>query len=109
MTALFVCRQLGLASKVLTEDENERSSWTSLVPKLVPNFMKNPVKMIACGNRFTAVVTCSGQVWAWGEGGSGQLGYGRTKCQPYPKMVLASSPNGASKSLRLTPVQACRS
>ena len=57
--------------------------WSSVLsPRFVHAFLGIPVSMVSCGHNFTACVTGSGEVWTWGEGGSGQLGVGRvvTKC-----------------------------
>lgn len=85
--------QTGLASKFLDADHNDRISNIQLVPKLVTAFMKLPVKMVSCGYSHTGVVTMNGQVWMWGDGGCGQLGYGkRVTRQAWPKMTLAACP-----------------
>ena len=57
--------------------------WSSvLVPRFVNAFLGVPVSIVSCGHNFTACVTGVGEVWTWGEGGSGQLGIGKTttKC-----------------------------
>jgi hypothetical protein len=57
--------------------------WSSvLVPRFVNAFLGVPVARVSCGHNFTACVTSVGEVWTWGEGGSGQLGIGKimTKC-----------------------------
>ena len=57
--------------------------WSSvLAPRFVHAFLGVPVAMVSCGHNFTACVTNVGEIWTWGEGGSGQLGIGKilTKC-----------------------------
>lgn len=78
-------------------EENNKSMTSSsiaLIPKLVTGgLLNNPVKQVSCGHSYTAVITRSGQLWTWGEGSCGQLGYGRfVSKQTYPKLALASSP-----------------
>ena len=48
----------------------------ALVPEAVDTgaFGGSPVAMAACGDYHTLVVTCSGALWACGNGGCGQLG-----------------------------------
>ncbi|GMI41485.1 hypothetical protein TrCOL_g11322 [Triparma columacea] len=63
-----------------------------LLPKCVSSFTKDPVAALSCGYNFTCVVTRAGGVWSWGEGGSGQLGFGRITKQSVPKIVLPCCP-----------------
>lgn len=69
--------QTGHASKALDAETNAIITSVQLLPKCVSAFVKDPVSSISCGHNFTCVVTKSGGVWSWGEGGSGQLGFGR--------------------------------
>ena len=52
-------------------------------------FGGSPVRMVDCGNFFTVAVTEAGMVWTWGNGNSGPLGHGDTRCRIWPTMVKA--------------------
>ena len=56
----------------------------------------HPVARLACGQRFTAVVTAAGGVWTWGEGSLGQLGTGRCTRRSVPTAVALPAPTGAA-------------
>ena len=63
--------------------------WSSvLAPRFVHAFLGVPVASVSCGHNFTACVTHVGEVWTWGEGGSGQLGTGNivTRCN-HPQLA----------------------
>ncbi|CAM9625976.1 unnamed protein product, partial [Chrysoparadoxa australica] len=85
--------QLGYASEHLTQEINEARNKVQLVPKVVPTFVatktrSRPVLDVACGHNFTIVVTKAGEVWAFGEGGVGQLGCGRISKVMIPRLVI---------------------
>ena len=42
--------------------------------------IKEPVKKAACGQSHVLVLTEKGDVYAFGNGGMGQLGHGATRC-----------------------------
>jgi Regulator of chromosome condensation (RCC1) repeat/IPT/TIG domain len=76
-----------------------------LVPKAVALFQPTKSKHkgalaaagVACGNNFTLVVTTSGEVWCFGESGSGQLGNGQhSKCD-LPQLCMTACPSSGSK------------
>jgi alpha-tubulin suppressor-like RCC1 family protein len=72
-----------------------------LSPKLVKFSSERPVATVACGHNFTvAIVKQGGVLYAWGEGGCGQLGIGR--CKKYlerPTPCDASAIKRASRKL----------
>ncbi|GMI11472.1 hypothetical protein TrLO_g5187 [Triparma laevis f. longispina] len=84
--------QTGHASSALEESVNDVITSVQLLPKCVSAFVKNPVKAVECGEKFTIVVCEDGSVWSWGEGGSGQLGCGRVTKQAVPKRVMEKCP-----------------
>ena len=50
---------------------------------------------IACGSRFSVALGKSGELWSWGEGGCGQLGFGRVTKADIPVRVADSAPDGS--------------
>jgi Regulator of chromosome condensation (RCC1) repeat/IPT/TIG domain len=76
-----------------------------LVPKAVAHFQPSKSKHkaalaaagVACGNNFTVVVTTSGEVWSFGESGSGQLGNGQKCKSDSPQLCIAACPSSGSK------------
>jgi alpha-tubulin suppressor-like RCC1 family protein len=58
------------------------------------------LQAVSCGHRFTAAVTANGEVWTWGEGGSGQLGYGPISRQTRPQLAIAKDPDTGAGTLR---------
>jgi Regulator of chromosome condensation (RCC1) repeat/IPT/TIG domain len=76
-----------------------------LVPKAVAHFQPTKSKHkaalaaagVACGNNFTLVVATSGEVWSFGESGSGQLGNGQKCKSDSPQLCIASCPSSGSK------------
>lgn len=46
-----------------------------------------PVADVAAGDNFSVVCTESGEVWTWGDGGSGKLGHGDQQNLRQPKLV----------------------
>ncbi|CAM9205997.1 unnamed protein product, partial [Choristocarpus tenellus] len=89
--------QLGHASRHLPDELNESICGTQLLPKAVPTFLatkkrSRPVSSISCGQNFTLVITRAGEIWAFGEGGTGQLGVGRVTKIAIPTMVLKECP-----------------
>ncbi|ETV87117.1 hypothetical protein, variant 1 [Aphanomyces astaci] len=58
------------------------------VPRLVEAFRDKPrIKDVACGLGHTVVLTVSGDVYGWGNGGNGRLGLGDTGDQSVPMQV----------------------
>ncbi|GMI08847.1 hypothetical protein TrVE_jg6442 [Triparma verrucosa] len=84
--------QTGHASKALDDETNDVITSVQLLPKCVSAFVKWPVKVVTCGEKFTVCVLENGEVWSWGEGGSGQLGFGRVTKQAFPRMVMEKCP-----------------
>ncbi|CAN0259078.1 unnamed protein product, partial [Discosporangium mesarthrocarpum] len=85
--------QLGHSSPHLSPELNTSISGAQLKPKAVSAFLatKNrsrPVSGVACGQNFTLVVTRAGEIWAFGEGGIGQLGLGRVSKVDVPTRVM---------------------
>jgi Regulator of chromosome condensation (RCC1) repeat/IPT/TIG domain len=76
-----------------------------LVPKAVAHFQPSKSKHkaalaaagVACGNNFTLVVSTSGEVWSFGESGSGQLGNGQKCKSDTPQLCTAACPDSGSK------------
>ena len=89
--------QTGHASKALDEETNAIITSVQLLPKCVSSFTTDPVAAISCGHNFTCVVTKAGGVWSWGEGGSGQLGFGRITKQSVPKKILDCCPTTSQR------------
>ena len=54
-------------------------------------FDGSPVCTVACGLNHTVAVTKSGEVWAWGNGGSGQLGLGTLMQSSVPVRVAVGN------------------
>jgi len=78
-----------------------------LSPKLVKFSSEQPVATVACGHNFTvAIVKQGGVLYAWGEGGCGQLGIGRCKkylerptpCDPSAVKRTSRKPGGSTSS-----------
>ena len=84
--------QTGHASPALSDEVNKATTGVQLLPKLVAVFVRRPVTSVACGENFTVALTRAGEVWSWGEGQTGQLGYGRVTKQLVPKCVLNKCP-----------------
>ena len=80
--------QTGHASLALDDETNDRLTGVQLLPKLVGSFVrKEKITAVACGARHTAALSSLGEVWCWGEGKCGQLGY------PNPNPTPGSNPN----------------
>lgn len=60
----------------------------SVAPRFVSALLQTPISRIACGASFTVAISQAGSLWAWGEGGSGQLGIGRITQADHPQLVL---------------------
>ena len=84
--------QTGHASPALDDATNKAITGVQLLPKLVATFVRKPIASVACGENFTTVLTRTGEVWSWGEGQAGQLGYGRVTKQMVPKKVISQCP-----------------
>lgn len=54
-------------------------------PKVVN--IPNPVKKVACGQKFTIALDHSGNVWSWGKGSNGCLGTGNLNDMYKPDMI----------------------
>ncbi|KAG5180010.1 regulator of chromosome condensation 1/beta-lactamase-inhibitor protein II, partial [Tribonema minus] len=85
------------SSKTQQDDPACQANGVQLTPRLVTHFLpaKKPkiaAAAIACGNNFTLVLGKGGEVWAFGEGGCGQLGSGRRTQSARPLLALAASP-----------------
>ncbi|OQR94591.1 hypothetical protein ACHHYP_01128 [Achlya hypogyna] len=80
--------QLGHASPLLSTAENEVKNGVFHHPKHVDDFLKKRCKQIACGDKFSVMLTDSGDVYACGEGQTGQLGQGRCTKQFLPMVTL---------------------
>ena len=48
-----------------------------ITPSLLPQFTKNPILSISCGNNHTLVLDQLGNIFSCGQGSQGALGYGR--------------------------------
>ena len=81
--------QTGLASASLDEKTNDAITGVQLLPKLLSSFVgHHKIRAVACGEAHTACVTEAGEVWCWGEGRCGKLGYGKVRKQARPKRTL---------------------
>jgi alpha-tubulin suppressor-like RCC1 family protein len=70
-----------------------------LSPKLVKFSSEQPVATVACGHNFTvAIVKQGGVLYAWGEGGCGQLGIGR--CKKYVERPTPCDPSAVKRTSR---------
>lgn len=90
--------QLGHSSRGTSPDlSREAIGGVQFLPKVVASFLptskhSRPVSNVACGHNFTIVVTQAGEVWAFGEGTTGQLGIGRVTKSPTPTLVMKACP-----------------
>lgn len=81
-------RQLGLykkSEKALPPQVHVEN--VIMAPKFLPFSLLHPIKVIACGSRFTVALTQEGQVWTWGAGESGQLGTGKFSKRDCPSAL----------------------
>ena len=89
------CRLLNLGCIQLSQVDNVETHGRGvhLLPKLVASLasqqsIRDPAKLVACGENFTIIVTAAGAPWAWGEGRCGELGIGKcTAAQRTPRRV----------------------
>lgn len=63
-------------------------------PQQVPALMGHFVEEIAVGSEHTLALTSSGEVFAWGSNGDGQLGLGHTGAVREPQLVSTLSNKG---------------
>jgi alpha-tubulin suppressor-like RCC1 family protein len=86
-------------------------SQQEVLPRLVqtiPN--KARVADVACGLGHTMVLTTTGQVYAWGNGANGRLGYGGTEDQALPVLVnFVNESSSAAASVAAAAAAAARS
>jgi alpha-tubulin suppressor-like RCC1 family protein len=61
------------------------------VPRLIAALNHVAVKQVAAGADHSMVLTRDGDVFTWGDGGSGRLGHGNTDSQLVPKQVESLS------------------
>eukprot|EP00618_Florenciella_parvula_P012719 CAMPEP_0119481230 /NCGR_PEP_ID=MMETSP1344-20130328/9668_1 /TAXON_ID=236787 /ORGANISM="Florenciella parvula, Strain CCMP2471" /LENGTH=841 /DNA_ID=CAMNT_0007515599 /DNA_START=58 /DNA_END=2580 /DNA_ORIENTATION=- len=72
---------------------NDRLTGVQLLPKVVGSFVrKEKIASVSCGARHTSVITSLGEVWCWGEGKCGQLGYGKVRFNSRPRLTIAACP-----------------
>mmetsp|Transcript_58175 Transcript_58175/g.115467 ORF Transcript_58175/g.115467 Transcript_58175/m.115467 type:complete len:913 (-) Transcript_58175:296-3034(-) len=57
------------------------------IPTKLEEIASQGVRQIACGQAHILVLSDSGDVYAWGSGGSGQLGLGKRNTYPSPQLV----------------------
>lgn len=75
------------------------SNSNEILPRQVMELMGSTVTQISCGKRHTlALVPSRGRVYAWGLGGTGQLGNHSTRSVTTPQVVHGPwiAPNGSS-------------
>lgn len=74
-------------------------------PRLVDG-LDGPASQIACGRSHTLVLGSSGQLWAFGKGGKGQIGTGRPEDSLSPTLALlpwtADSATATPKDLKIS-------
>ena len=58
-------------------------------PPPPPHPLWPKVKHVACGARFSLVLTASGDAISWGHGSNGQLGHGECSSEAAPRVVKA--------------------
>ena len=80
----------------LCRETLEKFTGVVLAPRLVRWSSKNPVSTIAAGYNFSVCTTHEGEVWSWGDGGSGQLGFGRVRRVPVPHRVTFTAAAGSA-------------
>ncbi|KDO23608.1 hypothetical protein SPRG_10803 [Saprolegnia parasitica CBS 223.65] len=80
--------QLGHASSLFSTSDNETQNGVFFHPKHVDAFLKKRCKHIACGDKFSIILTDAGDVYACGEGQVGQLGQGTAASQFLPLLTL---------------------
>ena len=84
-------KQLGLYTKNVDEMKEIRQTSeiedVLFTPRFTPMSLRKPVLKVACGHSFSAVVTKTGEIWTWGAGESGQLGYGRCTFRELPGKI----------------------
>lgn len=79
------------------------STQNEILPKRVMELMGSVISQVACGRRHTVAFSpSSGKMYAFGSGGSGQLGLGDTSARNSPFPIL--SPNFPSTGRRLSQV-----
>ncbi|NP_001080313.1 regulator of chromosome condensation (RCC1) and BTB (POZ) domain containing protein 2 S homeolog isoform X1 [Xenopus laevis] len=57
------------------------------------NLINKKAHSVACGSHHSMVLTCDGEVYAWGYNNSGQVGSGSTANQPIPRKVTSCLQN----------------
>lgn len=67
-------------------------------PRFVSSLHKHRIVAVACGARHTLFVTDEGQLFACGEGTSGQLGVGRCSYSSFPVRVVFDETEGHQPS-----------
>ncbi|KAF0712242.1 Aste57867_4891 [Aphanomyces stellatus] len=80
--------QLGHSTKVASLQSNETLNGVFHHPKHVASFLNKKCKQVACGDKFTAVLTVHGEIYTFGEGQAGQLGRGRCTKEFVPSLTL---------------------
>ena len=66
------------------------NSCQTVVPSLVTGSLTGKkVVQVACGSHHTMALTSDGDIYAWGQNSSGQVGCGSTANQPTPRRVSA--------------------
>ena len=78
--------QLSVATSDKENLDKELMSLVSMPTKLA-EITSQGVRQIACGKAHVLALSDTGDVYAWGGGGSGQLGLGRKKSYPSPQLV----------------------
>jgi hypothetical protein len=57
------------------------------MPKKLKGFDNEKVKAISCGGYHSLALTSNGRVYSWGYNGNGQLGQGKIKASPTPRLL----------------------
>ena len=84
--------QTGQGLDVMDKEVVEKFTGVIFAPRLIAFSNTSPVSSVACGHTFTLCTTQAGDVYAWGEGGCGQLGCGRVKSLVVPTKVYLALP-----------------
>lgn len=87
--------QTGLAPKSMSNASNEGLYGIQPIPRNVGTLLEKKVVDVSCGDSYTTIVTGQGQVWAFGEAQSGQLGQGRCSKQMSPTCTIKEGHDGS--------------
>eukprot|EP00026_Physarum_polycephalum_P001916 Phypoly_transcript_01919.p1 GENE.Phypoly_transcript_01919~~Phypoly_transcript_01919.p1 ORF type:complete len:877 (+),score=136.38 Phypoly_transcript_01919:282-2912(+) len=73
----------------LGRDDKTAAARKTDEPNYIPLLRFLKVAKIACSHHYSALITTSGELYTWGDGGFGKLGHGDTQDLPFPKKVAS--------------------